>query len=203
VADRLQRGPIVWFARHAESVWNEAGLVQGQADAPGLTETGVLQARELAIRLAGCGTEVVVSSDLQRAVETARIIAEALGVPLVTEALLRERDLGGIEGGSQAQLVGELSGHDGTRVTDADARPIGGESLRDLYTRVARCLEGFRDSPPARCFVAVTHGGFLRVAQNLLEGRAVEAMRWPSTPNAVLWRVDLSSGRLEDVGGSG
>jgi broad specificity phosphatase PhoE len=203
VADHGDMGPVVWFARHAESVWNEAGLVQGQADAPGLTETGVGQARELATRLAGCGAEVVVTSDLRRAVETARIIAEALGVPLVTESLLRERDLGTIEGGSQAQLVGELSGHDGTTVTDADARPIGGESLRDLYGRVGRCLEGFRSSPPAACFVAVTHGGFLRVAMNLLEGRAVEAMSWPSTPNAVLWRVELSSGRLEEVGGSG
>jgi broad specificity phosphatase PhoE len=202
VADRVEKGPIVWFARHAESVWNEAGLVQGQADAPGLTQTGVVQAHELAIRLAGRGAQVVVTSDLRRAVETARIIAEALGVPLVTEALLRERDLGSTEGGSQAQLVGELSGHDGTSVTDADARPIGGESLRDLYERVARCLEEFRNTPPAWCFVAVTHGGFLRVAKNLLEGRGVEAMSWPSTPNAVLWRVDLSSGRLEDVGGS-
>jgi broad specificity phosphatase PhoE len=191
--------PIVWLARHAESEWNKAGIVQGQANAPGLTEAGVVQARALATRMAGRGAEVVVTSDLLRAVETARVIAETLGVPLVTEPLLRERDLGSIEGGSQAQLVGELSGHDGAAVTDADARPIGGESLRDLAARVERCLEGFRSWPPAPRFVAVTHGGFLRVALNLLQGRTVDAMTWPETPNAVLWRVDLATGDLEEV----
>jgi 2,3-bisphosphoglycerate-dependent phosphoglycerate mutase len=195
--------PIVWLARHAESVWNKAGIVQGQANAPGLTEAGVVQARGLATRMAGRGAEVVVTSDLLRAVETARVIADTLGVPLVTEPLLRERDLGCIEGGSQAQLVGELSGHDGTAVTDPDARPMGGESLRDLSARVERCLEGFRSWPPAQRFVAVTHGGFLRVALNLLQGRTVDAMTWPPAPNAVLWRVDLATGDLDEVGASG
>lgn len=192
-------GPVVWFARHAESVWNEAGIVQGQADAPGLHDAGREQARRLAGRLVGSGAELIVTSDLRRAVETAQVVARMLEVPVAYEPLLRERDLGNVEGEPQVRLVGELSGHDGDVVVDADARPEGGESLRELYARVERCLEGFRTSPPAPRFVAVTHGGFLRVARNVLAGTPADDMTWPPTPNAGLWWVDLTNGRLEEV----
>ncbi len=199
MADPRSAAPVVWFARHAESVWNDAGLVQGQAVAPGLSATGHEQARRLARRLADCPVEMVVTSDLLRAMETAEIIAEALAVPIFHEPRLRERNLGNIEGEPQARLIGEISGHDRAVVTNADARPAGGESLRELYGRVERCLEAFRTAPPAHSFVAVTHGGFLRVARNVLRGTPVEDMTWPATPNALLWRIDLSNGAVEEL----
>src|SRR5579875_1756898 len=98
-------GLVVWLVRHAEGVWNQAGLVQGQADAPGLTPSGAAHARALAEFLAGTGAAAVVSSDLRRAVETARPIAARLGATLVTDRRLRERNLGRLEGGP-ASLLG-------------------------------------------------------------------------------------------------
>jgi 2,3-bisphosphoglycerate-dependent phosphoglycerate mutase len=198
VARPTSGGPIVWFVRHAQSIWNEARLVQGQSDAPGLSSLGIGQARELAARLAGTGAGSVLSSDLLRAMETAGPIAARLGVSLDADPQLRERNLGAFEGGSSAELIPAVTGYDGGGVVDPDARPPGGESLRELYARVNGCVEGFRSSPPAPVFVAVTHGGFMRVARACLEGTSVDSMRWPATPNAVVWRVDLATGELSE-----
>ena len=189
------RGPMVWFVRHAESIWNEAGLVQGQADAPGLSAAGTLQAEQLAVRLAGCGAGAVLSSDLLRAMETARPIAARLSVPVTSEPMLRERDLGAAQGRPTTSLVPSESGYDGTVVVDPDARPAGGESLRQLYQRVGRCLEELRRSPLAPAMVVVTHGGFLRAARAWLAGTAVDAMGWTDEPNAEVWQVDLGRDR--------
>ncbi len=188
--------PIVWFVRHCESVWNEAGIVQGQAEAPGLTAAGRAQALALADRLGRCGATLVVSSDLARAIETATPIAERLGVALVTDPALRERNFGSAEGGPPSALGPARTGFGEAGVLDADARPPGGESVRELYQRVAGCLERFRIEPPSPCFVAVTHGGFLRVARNCLDGIPVEEMTPSPTPNGVVWRADLSTGEL-------
>src|SRR5579875_3215611 len=154
-------GLVVWLVRHAESVWNQAGLVQGQADAPGLTPSGAAHARALAEFLAGTGAAAVVSSDLRRAVETARPIAARLGATLVTDRRLRERNLGRLEGGPASLLGPELSGDTATGQVDPDVRPAGGETLRELSARVEDWLEAVRWSPPAPSFVAVTHDGVL------------------------------------------
>ncbi|MGH8994618.1 MAG: histidine phosphatase family protein [Acidimicrobiales bacterium] len=190
-------GPVVWLARHAESGWNEAGLVQGHADAPGLTAEGREQAGALAGLLTGTGVELVVCSDLLRAVQTAEIVATGLGVPLVLDARLRERNLGVLEGGTAAALVPALTGYDQGRCTDPDAKPEGGESVRELYERATGCLDGFAAMPPASTFAVVTHGGFLRVVKAWFDQVPFEAMRWPRTPNAVLWRAELGSRTLD------
>ncbi len=188
-------GLVVWLVRHAESVWNQAGLVQGQADAPGLTPSGAAHARALAEFLAGTGAAAVVSSDLRRAVETARPIAARLGATLVTDRRLRERNLGRLEGGPASLLGPELSGDTATGQVDPDVRPAGGETLRELSARVEDWLEAVRWSPPAPSFVAVTHDGVLRALRALLSGRPPEAMAAPSIPNGVVWRVELGDAR--------
>ena len=129
-------GPVVWFVRHAQSVWNEAGIVQGQALAPGLTEAGKVKAELVAQQLMGCGAGVVLTSDLLRARQTASPIAHRLSVPLVVDPTLRERNLGTAEGRPSSFLLTSTSGHNGEVVVDPDARPAGGESLRQLHARL-------------------------------------------------------------------
>jgi probable phosphoglycerate mutase len=191
-------GPVVWLARHAESVWNEVGLVQGHAEAPGLTSDGRVQAATLAGHLIGSGVEAVVCSDLLRAVETAEIVAAALGTPLLLDPRLRERNLGVLEGGPGDALVPAVTGYDQGRCVDPDVKPAGGESVRELYERAAGCLESFAADPPASTFAVVTHGGFLRVVKAWFDRAPFESMTWPPTPNTVLWRGELGS-RVLDV----
>ena len=87
----------ILLARHGETDWNRAGRWQGWADPP-LNETGRVQARELAEQLRTIPFDAVYSSDLRRAHETALIVGEPHGVPVVTEPGLREIDVGSWSG---------------------------------------------------------------------------------------------------------
>ncbi len=90
--------------RHGETAWNVDGRLQGHRDIP-LGDTGRVQARRLAQALAGRGDiDAIVSSDLSRALETARIVAEAQGLPVTTDIGLRERCFGDFEGRTFAEV---------------------------------------------------------------------------------------------------
>ena len=86
---------------------------------------GRAQARRSARRLAGRPVAALYSSDLRRALETAGPISSSLGLDVVVDARLRERNLGDLEGGPSERLVSALSGIAGGRVADADAAPEG------------------------------------------------------------------------------
>lgn len=87
------------LVRHGESVGNLEGRMQGQFDSP-LTDRGRDQARALLKRLQdeGWRPSILYASDLSRAAETARILAEGLGAPVTFDARLREYDIGVLSG---------------------------------------------------------------------------------------------------------
>lgn len=179
-----------FLVRHGESEWNLAGLVQGQSpDAPGLTQIGLEQASVAAVVLADTAAELVVSSDLRRATETAEPIAARLGVPLRLDPRLRERALGAAEARSTAALDPAETGHSGEVVIDADVQPAGGESLRQLCARVSELLTELGARPSDRPVVLVTHGGSIRAALAFFEGLTPEQMRWPPVANGAVLEV--------------
>ena len=99
----------VLLIRHGQSEWNADGRWQGQADPP-LTDLGRHQAMHAARNLGA--VDAIVASDLQRASETALIIAEALGVgPVVLEPGLRERDAGEWSGLTRAEIERDWPGY--------------------------------------------------------------------------------------------
>lgn len=87
---------IIGFVRHGITDWNIEHRTQGITDVP-LNETGRSQAHALARRLASERWDVIYSSDLSRAKETAEITAQALGLDVLTDARLRERNYGEAE----------------------------------------------------------------------------------------------------------
>src|SRR3982751_4674804 len=96
-ADRLPFHRLVFLARHGETAWNRAGRWQGKTDIP-LSDAGRAQARALGAGLVGRGIVAVHASDLQRATETAEIIAGMLGIAALTvDARLGERGFGCFE----------------------------------------------------------------------------------------------------------
>src|SRR3569623_193897 len=85
------------LVRHGETDWNAEGRLQGHTDRP-LNDHGRRQAKEVAERLAGEGADAIYASDLLRAKETAEIVGERRGVPVVVDADLREKNWGNWEG---------------------------------------------------------------------------------------------------------
>lgn len=86
-----------YFLRHGETEWNVDGRAQGQADIP-LNETGVAQAKRAAEIVKGLGIATICTSPLSRAYETARMSAEAAGLPLHVIDDLKECSFGTAEG---------------------------------------------------------------------------------------------------------
>ncbi len=148
--------------RHGETEWNRIGKQQGHMNS-GLTELGVKQARAMAEGLLGYGIELCYSSDLGRAVQTAEIICEKLGIRCALDAGLRERHLGLLQGLTHDELqekhpeaAARMAAH------DPDYRIPGGESERDRYTRTVTCVESLAARHPGRTILIVAHGGVLK-----------------------------------------
>lgn len=183
-----QPGSVLWLVRHGESTWNALGLVQGQRAEPRLTRLGAAQARAVARHLAGRHVRTLYTSDLLRAVETARLVAAVLGLEPTVDARLRERALGSAEGLPSSSLVPGHSGIGGGRVLDADAAPPGGESVRRLCRRVGRFLDELAPADalghgPPGDVVLVAHGGVVRAALAHLDGVPSDEMVWGPVGN--------------------
>jgi broad specificity phosphatase PhoE len=167
--------------RHAESSWNAARRWQGHGNPP-LSDRGVEQARGLAIELAPEDIDVIVSSDLRRAVETAAILGEARGLRPLLDPRLRELDLGDWEGRTRDEI--ERAAGDALRRFDGgdlDVRPGGGENLRELAAAHA-----------GRRLAVVTHLGVIRA---LSSGTVVGNACWRRLSRAEL----TASGRAGGV----
>ena len=157
------------FIRHAQSAANADGVWNGRSDGP-LSDSGRISLGPLARRLGQWEFDIVISSPLGRAVETARSFAEEV----VTDDRFTEIDLGSWEGMAFAD-VQERHGEELAEAISARNIPFGtsGESLDDAARRAHTAVdELFERLKPGERAAVVTHGGFLQsVLQRHLAGR--------------------------------
>lgn len=154
--------PTVLFAvRHGETEWNLIERQQGHLDSP-LTGHGIKQAHALANGLADRGIEVLYSSDLGRALQTATIIADKLGLMIHQDQRLRERHLGTMQGFTRQEHA-ERYPEDAAAFSAGDPDFVipGGESIRQQYERSVRCAEDLATRHPGQRVLVVAHGGVL------------------------------------------
>jgi 2,3-bisphosphoglycerate-dependent phosphoglycerate mutase len=149
----------VLLARHGETDWNREQRFQGHADPP-LNEVGRAQARALAERLAGAPPDLVYTSDLVRAHETARIVADALGIDVVVVPDLREVDVGPWSGLTRDEIR-ESFPHGFDRWVEG-AQPDGWEPRERLTQRVVAAVSRIAAAHPRGRVLVVSHGGALR-----------------------------------------
>jgi 2,3-bisphosphoglycerate-dependent phosphoglycerate mutase len=179
------------LVRHGESTWNALRLVQGQDDRATLTPRGRQQATEVARNLSSQDFELIVSSDLQRAMATASVIAEALDLEVVSEPSLRERGFGVAEGGPLDRLTERMVGIKDGVVTDEEASPEGGETLRDFRNRVGTFFELRQRRWPTKRLLVVTHGGTIRALRSYSAGTPFQGSQWNPVDNGTVWTVSI------------
>ena len=182
--------PTLHFVRHGETDWNRDGRIQGGTDVP-LSAAGRDQARELAASLAARAIGAIYASDLRRAVETAEPLAARLDLLVLTTAALRERDFGANEGRIAVEVAAEFGKEVGTRWLGPDERHPGGESMREVYERVATFLDELLEDLPADEIALVTSGGPIRVGTAHLAGEPVETLVWRAFDNCSVTTVEV------------
>ena len=97
----------IYLVRHGQTEWNAQNIIQGQKDAS-LTEVGLNQAKKIKELCKNIPFEAVFSSDLGRAHNTAKIIAQDRNITIHTSNLLRERSFGPFEGQKADQVIDQL-----------------------------------------------------------------------------------------------
>ncbi len=157
------------FLRHGESVGNAEARWQGQSDYV-LTDKGRAQARALADRWKAEGVkfDLIITSPLVRAKETAEIIASTLHAKLELDSVLMERNIGEMEGLTMEEVRRIPQP---PYITPYD--PIGGEGEGDwaLFLRAGQALHSFLRRPPGH-YLIVSHGGLLNQLMNAIVGIA-------------------------------
>jgi broad specificity phosphatase PhoE len=151
----------ILLVRHGQTDWNLAHRWQGHIDIP-LNETGRRQARLLAQRLETLPIKAIYSSDLIRASETARIIAEPLDVLPVTDPALRERNGGKFQSLTFDELQ-EQYPEMWRKVRLENATPPDGESLFEVACRITAAYEVIVRRHTGQLVVMVSHGGALNL----------------------------------------
>ncbi len=134
----------IFLVRHGETVDNARQIMQGQTQGE-LNQRGREQAEQVAQRLASEPLDAIVASDLHRAIQTAEVIAEPHGLPVVTTPLLRERDWGSFTGRFIPDLRNEVW-------------PDDIESEEALLERARSFLINMTATYPGKRVVAVGHG---------------------------------------------
>jgi 2,3-bisphosphoglycerate-dependent phosphoglycerate mutase len=154
----MQRTQLI-IVRHGQTEWNIKGIRQGHLDSQ-LTAKGLLQANALGERLARERFSALYSSDLGRAVQTAKAITERTGHPIVTDARLRERHLGVFQGLDAVDIAERYPEERRLLRTQGPDYVIPqGESMRQQVERNVACFNELAQMHVGETIVVVTHGG--------------------------------------------
>jgi broad specificity phosphatase PhoE len=172
----------VILARHGEAFFNRNGFVMGRSDSP-LTEQGIRTSKELALILMPEEITAIYSSPLGRAVRSAGLYAEALGLTVNVRDGMAELSCGQWEGSPRSSITS----HAWKLRETWRQRPPGGESYQDAEERVAAVIREIRAESDPLTSLVVGHAGvnrvFLKLWLELSEEVAIEII----FPNDVVY----------------
>lgn len=179
----------IYFARHGATEANKIRRHMGcRIDEP-LNAEGLQDAYVLA-ETAPRDIEVIVSSPLKRARQTADIVADTLRISVVEDANLKERDGGSLSGKFWSDIKVETGGAidiEKLRSTfEIDYKPYGGESPSEVRARIQRFLARVQNEWKGKIVPAVTHAGIIRVF-SLLAGYTTP----PHIKNGSVWEFEI------------
>ena len=181
--------------RHGQTDWNLEGRYQGQSDVP-LNEKGLEQAKSLIGKLKGQTFASIYTSDLMRAQQTAEPIADLLGIPIQIEPRLREINQGEWEGVLVDDIRARYAKIWSQRTIDpANVRPPGGETVREVATRVYAALDDVARLFPTDNVIIVSHGLSIATAicrdKGIPVGQAYTVIPDNVQPTWMEWHPDI------------
>ncbi|WP_332854499.1 histidine phosphatase family protein [Duganella sp. S19_KUP01_CR8] len=195
------KNTTILLIRHGETSWNAVRRLQGHTDIP-LNDEGARQANALAQALAAEQVDVLVSSDLQRAMQTAQAVADQYdGLEVQTDDQLRERCYGVFEGMLYSEIEQQYPAEYALwQARDIDAvMPAGereAESFRQFYQRATDGIGEWAQRHPGRTIAIVAHGGVLECAYREAVGMSLDSPRDFQVKNASINRFTWTDGKL-------
>ncbi|MCD8050367.1 MAG: histidine phosphatase family protein [Clostridiales bacterium] len=170
----------IYVTRHGETAWNRRDVVCGRTDLP-LTDLGLAQAEKLAERAAETDIDLILSSPLLRARQTAQAVARRIGAEVIVEPLLIEQDFGAFEEADRFDPVYLAYRRDFFR-----RFPGGGESVAMAASRGYALLRALPERYPGKTPLLVSHGAFCRALHTW----------FTDTPNEAFFRFHLENCQL-------
>jgi 2,3-bisphosphoglycerate-dependent phosphoglycerate mutase len=156
--------------RHGETRWNLESRIQGHHDSE-LTAAGLAQAEALAERMSQERFDLLVASDLGRAMQTAGVISRRTGAPIVPDPRLRERHFGVCQGLTYGELDHQYPDlFSSVREVDPDFVVPGGETRRQFHDRVRDAFVSLAREHPGARLAVVSHGGVLAMLYRVIHG---------------------------------
>lgn len=193
----------ILLIRHGETAWNAEKRLQGHLDIA-LNAEGERQAALLGAALAAEPIDHIISSDLQRARQTAEALARVRGAQVGIDPALRERCYGGFEGLLYSEIAVRFRREFAAwqaRDVDAELPPGGnrGESFREFYERSTGAIARHAAAHPGKTIALVAHGGVLECAYRAALGLSLETPRDFKVLNASVNRFVVEEGVLKLV----
>ena len=157
---------VLW--RHGRTSWNADRRFQGQTDIS-LDDVGREQAANAARLLTGLKPTAIISSDLERAADTAAELSTLTGIPVRIDERLRETYAGDWEGMVWGDIESRYANDIARWVSDPHLRPGGGETRVEVAARMtADISEALAELGPDGTLVVTTHGGAARAGLGAL-----------------------------------
>jgi broad specificity phosphatase PhoE len=172
----------VVVVRHGETTSNATHRLMGQRIDDALNAKGVKQAEMITKELQNYHFDLIITSPLKRARETAEIINKNIGVPLVVRDELKERDFGLLSGKTWSEMDNETGRTSGESMkNDFDQvynyRPQGGESAQDVKDRIINFFHDVKEHFSDKKVLIVAHGGILRMAHLLFKEEKLQHIK--------------------------
>jgi broad specificity phosphatase PhoE len=188
-----KRATRIFLVRHGETAENRRMTYLGTRDEP-LTEHGIQQARKVADALSALTIDLVISSPLRRAADTAARIREAGGIELRLDSRLAEGSFGRWEGLTRDEVL-KLGSEEAELLarweSDSSCSPPGGESIESLQRRAISLVEELWDAQPGNSVVLVSHVGPIKALLAAVLDIHLQATRRlfldPATITVVEW----------------
>lgn len=174
----------IYVARHGQTQWNAENKVCGRTDLP-LTELGLQQAQRLADNAADRHIDLIISSPMLRARQTAKAVADRYNLPVQIDERLIEQHFGIYEGVDRKDprfLAGKRQ---------LAARHPGGESMMQVAQRVYNLLDDVKKNYPGKNVLLVCHGGVCRIIRTYFEDLDTETLATYSPDNASLTEYEI------------